>query len=183
MNLANNLSLLRILLVPGFITALLYYSPERSYLKYLALTVFLLACATDALDGWIARKLGEVTQLGSYIDPIADKLLLLSGFVSLTFMTNLPPAMGIPAWVTIPIITRDALILIGSTIIFITTGALKAEPLFIGKATTVLQMVTLFAALAEVDFRAQTALHAVTFFFTVLSGARYVRMGGRMVQV
>jgi phosphatidylglycerophosphate synthase len=97
-------------------------------------------------------------------------------------MPNLPLEMRIPAWVTIPIITRDLLILIGSTIIFITTGVLKAKPLFIGKATTVLQMLTLFAALAQFDFRAQAAIHAVTFVFTIVSGARYVRMGGRMIQ-
>src|SRR5262249_52154705 len=121
MNLANNLTILRILLVPVFILSLIYYSPENSFCLSLSAGAFFVACLTDALDGYIARRLNQKTTLGSYIDPIADKLLLLSGFVSLTFMPNLPSSMRIPAWVTLTVITRDLLIILGSVLIFLTT--------------------------------------------------------------
>ena len=74
-----------------------------------AFWLFAAAGVSDALDGYLARKMNEKTVLGSYIDPIADKLLLLSGFLSLSLMTRLPAAMRIPAWVTIPIISRDVI--------------------------------------------------------------------------
>ena len=181
MNLANNITLLRILLVPVFVACLIYYLPERETLRYAALGIFLFACVTDAVDGWLARRLGQKTVLGSYIDPIADKLLLLSGFFSLSYMVHLPQAMRIPAWLTIAVITRDAIILIGSVIIFITTGRLKAEPLFIGKVTTVFQMLTLLAALCLLPASAQLLFFAATFVLTVASGIVYLRTGGRML--
>ena len=113
----------------------------------MGLGIFLLACLTDAVDGYVARKMGQKTVLGSYIDPIADKLLLLTGFLSLSFMGHLPPSMKIPAWVTISVVARDILIFIGSAMIFVIQGSLKAEPIFVGKITTVFQMSTLWVAL------------------------------------
>lgn len=182
MNLANRLTLVRIILVPAFVGALLYYSSDRKFLQPFAAFLFALACLTDAMDGYWARKMNEATTLGSYIDPIADKLLLLSGFLSLSFMTNLPESMRIPAWVTIPVLSRDAIILIGSTMIFITTGTLKASPLWVGKLTTFFQMATLFAALIMSPQSLQWSLYGITVFLTVLSGFYYVRMGGRILQ-
>lgn len=182
MNIANQLSVLRMILVPIFVGALLYYSPERSYCYPLILGAFLLACLTDGVDGYLARKLNEKTVLGSYIDPIADKLLLLSGFLSLSFMEHLPARMRIPAWLTIPIIARDVIILIGSTLVFLTTGKLTARPLFIGKLTTVLQMASLFVALTPFPHGFKILLFIVTLCFTLLSGLRYIRMGGRLIQ-
>ncbi|OIO39546.1 MAG: hypothetical protein AUJ72_00695, partial [Candidatus Omnitrophica bacterium CG1_02_46_14] len=135
------------MLVPIFIVSLVYYSPERNYFYLFGLMAFLLACLTDGLDGYIARKYRQKTVLGSYIDPIADKLLLVSGFLSLSFMSHLPDSMKIPAWLTILAIARDGIILIGSLMIFLTTGRLKVEPLIIGKITTVLQMTALLLAL------------------------------------
>lgn len=182
MNLANNLTVLRILLVPVFVGSLVYYSPERQALRLAAAALFLAACATDALDGYLARKLNQKTELGSTIDPIADKLLLLSGFLSLSFMGHLPEAMRIPAWVTLAVISRDGLILIGSVVIFITTGRLKTTPLFIGKATTVLQMLTLFACLVSTPPGIRSGLFLAVFVLTLASGLSYIRMGSRLLQ-
>src|SRR3990167_3481531 len=107
-------------MVPLFVAALLYTSPERSYLHLAALLLFLTACLSDAADGYLARKRNETTDLGSYIDPLADKLLLLSGFLSLSLMSHLPDEMRMPAWVTISVISRDCVILIGSVVVFFT---------------------------------------------------------------
>ena len=182
MNLANNLTVLRILLVPVFVGALLYHSPGSKLSYGLGIGAFLLACLTDAVDGYLARRLGQKTVLGSYIDPIADKLLLLAGFLSLSFMGHLPPAMKIPAWVTLPVVARDLLILIGSAMIFVTTGSLRPQPNFTGKITTVFQMSTLFISLIAAPRPLQHVFFICTVTLTVLSGIFYIRLGGRLLQ-
>ncbi len=182
MNLANRITIFRILLTPLFLGSLIYFSPERSYLQTLSIVVFILACITDGIDGYLARKLNQKTVLGSYIDPLADKLLLLSGFLALSFMTHLPASMHIPAWTTIVVITRDVVILIGSIVIFLTTGGLKPQPLWIGKATTVSQMSTLFASLVSTPPLFQRSLCVITVVLTVASGLAYIRIGGRLMQ-
>ena len=181
-NLANRITISRIVLVPLFVACLLYYSPERPQLLPAALLIFLGACASDAADGFLARRRNEKTELGSYIDPIADKLLLLSGFLSLSWMSNLPPGMHMPAWVTITVISRDIVIVAGSIVLFFTTGKLKPKPIFLGKLTTVVQMATLTAALATAPAPARVFLDGATAAFTVWSGILYVHMGGQMLQ-
>ena len=182
MNWANRLTVLRIVSVPLFIVALVYYSPERNYFYFLSLTIFLLACLSDGLDGYIARRFNQKTQLGSYIDPIADKLLLISGFLSLSFMGHLPQGMRIPAWVTILVIGRDGIILIGSAMIVLTTSHLRAQPLYIGKITTVFQMATLFLALVSAPESMKFASFVLTGLLTFFSGIQYIRIGGKMLQ-
>ena len=169
-------------LVPVFIASLLYYCPDRAYFHSVSVLVFLLACISDGVDGFIARKLHQKTIVGSYIDPIADKLLLLSGFLCLSLMNHLPVEMRIPAWVTIPVIARDVVILIGSTIIFLTTGHLKVQPLFVGKLTTVTQMLTILASLILAPHSIRIGLFFATLFLTVASGVRYIKTGGRILQ-
>ena len=181
-NLANNITVGRILLVPAFILSLLYYAPGKEYLRMTAVFIFLAACLSDAVDGYIARKFDQKTVLGSYIDPIADKLLLSSGFLSLSFMQNLPEAMRIPGWLTISVISRDVIIIIGSTLIFLATGSLKAAPLFVGKITTVLQMATLCAVLLEIPQPLIRAFFFMTVFFTLISGLLYIRVGEKIFQ-
>jgi cardiolipin synthase len=182
MNLPNNLSILRILLVPIFIACLLYYVPEREYLRYTAIGLFIIACFTDAADGFMARRMNQRTRLGSFIDPLADKILILGGFISLSFMGNLPPAMRIPAWVTLIVVSRDVLILLGAILIFITTGALTPKPLFVGKATTASQMLAILAALALLPEGIDSFLFAATAILTVLSGSVYLKIGSRILQ-
>ena len=181
-NLANRLTMLRILLVPAFIAALLYYTPEKNYLYFIALGIFFAACVTDGLDGYLAKKMNETTQFGAYMDPLADKLLLLSGFLSLSLMGHLPEAMRVPAWVTIPIISRDVVILVGSLIVFMATGSLKAKPLFVGKMTTVAQMSTLSLSLLMAPLLLRQLFYFLALGLTVWSGALYMRMGGGMFQ-
>lgn len=182
MNLANQLTILRIVLVPVFLSALIYYSPQRPWLLTLGIWIFTLACLSDALDGYLARILRQKTVLGSYIDPLADKLLLLSGFLSLSFMSHLPPSIRIPAWVTIPVISRDLIILLGSIVIFIATGRLTAKPLLVGKATTLVQMLTVLTSLLSAPPFLQEAFFIASVLLTVVSGLQYIRMGGRMLQ-
>ena len=182
MNLANRLTVLRILLVPVFIASLIYYTPSKPFFHPIALGTFLIACVTDGLDGYLAKKMKQKTELGSYIDPIADKLLLLSGFLSLSLMNHLPSEMRVPAWVTIPIISRDVVILVGSLIVFIATGKLKAKPLFVGKLTTVVQMSTLFLSLSAAPLVLRDTFYFLAVGLTVWSGILYIGMGSQMFQ-
>jgi len=182
MNLANQITVLRILLTPLFVSLLLYYSPGREQFHFFSIVVFIAACLSDAVDGYLARRLGQTTLLGSYLDPVADKLLLLSGFLSLSFMSHLPEAIRIPAWVTIPVLTREFIILIGSAMIFLTTGKLTAEPLFIGKVTTLCQMAALFIALLAAPETVRNVFFGATVGLTVASGIGYLRMGGRLLR-
>jgi len=182
MNFANRLTILRILVVPFFIGSLLYYSPERIFLHRITVVMFLMACLSDALDGYLARKLNQCTVFGSYIDPIADKLLLLGGFLSLSLLTNLPAAMKIPAWVTIAVISRDMLIMLGSGLILLMTGTLKAAPLFVSKLTTFAQMLTLFFSLIKAPEPMRFSFFCLATALTVISGIEYIRMGSRILQ-
>jgi cardiolipin synthase len=181
-NLANRITLSRLFFVPVFIAMLLYHSPERTFLHNFTVVIFLFACISDAVDGYLARQRKETTELGSYIDPIADKLLLLSGFLCLSLMTHLPRQMHIPAWVTIPIISRDVVIVIGSVIIFFTSGRLIPRPILIGKITTVVQMSTLFVSLVMAPQEIRFAFQTLAVLFTVWSGIIYVQMGGKMLK-
>ncbi len=182
MNVANNLSILRVILVPVFVVCLVYASPERAALHQAATLIFIVACLTDALDGYLARRLGQITVFGSYVDPLADKILLTSGFLALSFMTHLPITMRIPAWVTVPVIARDLVILTGAAMMFFTTGSLKAKPLLVSKITTLFQMLTLLGALVSAPPPLQYTLYALTVTLTVISGMSYIRMGGRLMQ-
>src|SRR3990172_11235594 len=137
MNLANWITILRILFVPFFVILLAYGW------KLTALLLFCLAGITDGVDGYIARTRKIKTELGSILDPLADKFLLISSFIMLTVKN---PKL-IPLWFTIILISRELLIVVGSVIIQFITNNFKAKPTILGKITTVLQVITVFIAL------------------------------------
>lgn len=182
LNWPNRLTFLRILLVPAVISCILSYEPGRGYLFHWALGLFGAACLTDALDGYLARKLRQTTPFGSLIDPLADKLLILSTFVVLCFAPHLPLEAHIPAWVAVPVLTRDIVLLTGSVIVFMATGDLRAKPTLAGKATTVVQMLTLLACLTRLPIQARMPLFVLTVVLTLISGWHYVRRGARALQ-
>lgn len=145
----------------------------------MALLVFILAVLSDAIDGFIARKMNQYSELGSYLDPIADKLLIIIAFISLTIMNNLPPKFRIPGWATLLVITRDGIILLGSVLIFLIKGKFKVVPSQLGKITTFLQMFTIIFILSSFPYWKFILYLAV--IFTVLSGIDYVRTGNKLL--
>ncbi|ACD66233.1 MAG TPA: CDP-alcohol phosphatidyltransferase family protein [Sulfurihydrogenibium sp.] len=138
MNLPNLLTLLRIILVPVFITFLWYNMP------LFALITFAIAGLTDAVDGYLARKYNQETQLGKILDPIADKTLLVSAFV---FIFNSDLFIKFPFWFILLAISRDIYILAGSFLIYLIKGSLRVRPSFFGKMTTFLQIFTVIYTL------------------------------------
>jgi cardiolipin synthase len=171
MNVPNLLTLLRIILVPVIVILLI----QGEFLK--ALAAFILAGLTDALDGVMARVLQQQTAVGAYLDPIADKALLASSFITLSVLHV------IPGWLTVIVISRDAIILLGIMVLTIMSVELEIRPFFISKITTALQLITVLAALAgrSLPGVAGTAglmpLYWITALFTVVSGLCYIGRG------
>src|SRR2546428_10470775 len=117
MTTANKITILRILLIPFFVVQVLYYVKSGQELhRLLAILSFAVAAICDGVDGYIARRYNQFSELGAILDPLADKLLLVSGVVLLTF-NNQPHLGSIPLWLTGTIIGRDVLILIGMIVI------------------------------------------------------------------
>jgi cardiolipin synthase len=175
MNIPNFLSLLRIVLVPVFVIFLI----QVQY--YNALIVFVIAGLTDALDGTMARLLNAQTKLGSYLDPIADKLLLATSFVTLAILGI------IPGWLTVIVMSRDFIILLGIAILSLMSVTFEIKPALIGKVTTALQIATIFLALLDqavvndVSENWNLALFWLTASFTVASGLIYIIRGIKII--
>lgn len=166
MNLANKLTIFRVVLVPFFVAFSL--CDFTAYDSYIALAIFIIATVTDKLDGTIARKYNMVTSFGKFMDPIADKLLVCSALVCLTAQNE------IPAWAVIVIIARE-FIISGIRIIAAENGvAIAASPW--GKAKTVAQMVMTIVILLQIDFLyiPEQILIYVSVALTVISAADYL---------
>src|SRR2546430_12395948 len=141
MTTANRITIFRILLVPFFIVEVLSYVERgEEWHRYLAFGAFLTAAICDGVDGYIARRYNQRSELGAILDPLADKLLLVSGIVVLTFDRR-PYLESVPLWLTGTIIGRDLLILIGMVVIHTTVGKVAVRARIPGKIATVLQMV------------------------------------------
>jgi CDP-diacylglycerol--glycerol-3-phosphate 3-phosphatidyltransferase len=152
MTTANKITILRILLVPFFVVELIYYFRSGNEAHRLAaLLCFAVAAILDGVDGYIARRYHQISELGKILDPLADKLLLVSGIVTLSF--NHGNFLGqIPLWLTGTIIGRDLLILLGVAVIRFTVGKIVVRPRFTGKVATVLQMAVVIWILLKWDF-------------------------------
>ncbi|PKN53369.1 MAG: CDP-diacylglycerol--glycerol-3-phosphate 3-phosphatidyltransferase [Deltaproteobacteria bacterium HGW-Deltaproteobacteria-13] len=172
MNIPNLLSLLRIILVPVIVIFLI----QDSYAK--ALIVFTIAGLTDALDGTLARLLNKQTQLGAFLDPLADKILLSTSFISLSIFGL------IPGWLTVIVISRDFIILLGIMTLSMMSVTYEIKPAFVSKITTALQIGTVFFALFLKSFNYDIITHDLiiilswlTAFFTIISGLVYIFKG------
>ena len=136
MNIPNLLTLFRILLVPIFVILLIYGQTFYAFLT------FIVAGVTDALDGFIARVFNQKTVLGAYLDPIADKLLLVTSYIVLAIIDIIPP------WLAVLVISRDIFILIGVAVLFINHKSIEIRPTLLGKVSTFMQLTTVVIALS-----------------------------------
>lgn len=176
MNFANKISTFRILSVPFFIASLMYYSPQRNYLRFLALGIFCLAVISDAVDGYIARISKQQSKAGLVLDPLGDKLLLMSAFICLSLDKFV---LRFPLWVSLIVISRDALILLGTVVIYIVRQGINISPTRWGKLTTTFQMSAVIAVLLQ--WRLAYILFGLAVFFTVISGIDYIMRGFKLL--
>ena len=179
MNLPNKISILRILLAPAIVASLLYYHADREGLRFLALGLFLVGVASDAIDGFLARLQRQQTELGTLLDPIADKTLILSTLISCAVIKGLPAWMRIPAWFNLIVISRDALLVAGTLVLFVIKGRWSVHPSPVGKATTFAQMLVIPSVLLGSPPAVTTPLLAAAAALTLCSAIIYVRMGIR----
>lgn len=180
----NMLTVFRMVLIPAFVTLLFY---QRFVL---ALAVFVIAGLTDGLDGLLARRFQQESQLGTVLDPIADKLMMVTAFVVLSmrsiFPQPVPSHLPIPFWVTIAVISRDVFIVVGAAAINIMTGFRGFRPSWLGKANTTVQII----AIAIIMFAASVpyytgyylpTLYVIVFTFAVTSGLHYIFFASRLL--
>jgi len=173
-NIPNALTLIRILLTPLFAICLIRHLLES------ALVVFAVAAVTDGLDGFVARVFRQKTTLGAYLDPAADKLLLATAFVTLAIQGM------IPSWLTVIVMSRDLLILLGVALLNIMDREFVARPAFLSKMTTVAQLATVCCVL--VGFQTpkighiQEPLFWFTAAMTTVSGLQYIYRGLNILQ-
>lgn len=177
----NLLTFLRMALIPVFATLLFYgYST-------LALITFLVAGVSDGFDGLIARRYKQQSELGTILDPIADKLLMTVAFIVLSMPNVLQPTkhLPVPFWVSAAVIGRDVLILASAGAIFMITGFRKFRPSLLGKASTVVQVAAvsliLLANVSGYSFYLPT-VYFIVVLFAVASGVHYIFHVARLMK-
>ena len=176
---ANQLTLLRMLLIPAFVILVVY-----GHLGW-ALVVFATAGITDGLDGLIARRSGQKTRLGAWLDPMADKLLLVTTFIVLT-LPGLGLANRLPIWLTVLIISRDVVIVLTVAIITLATGPRTFQPTIFGKTATATYIVTAVIAMLFNYLGYHSALVDVAIWvslaITLISGFHYMWHAARIIE-
>lgn len=180
----NMLTIFRMVLIPVFVTLVFY---QRFVL---ALAVFVLAGITDGLDGLLARRFDQRSQLGTILDPIADKLMLTTAFVVLSlrgvFPHPLPSHLPVPFWVTVAVISRDVFIVVGAAAINIMTGFRGFRPSWLGKVNTTVQILGIAAIMFAASVPYGTGYYLPTvytsvFALAVLSGAHYIFFASKLL--
>jgi cardiolipin synthase len=166
MTIPNLITSIRIILVPVFII----YIINDDF--YSALVVFILAGLSDGADGLIARLFDQKSKLGAFLDPLADKFLLATAFVILSLRAF------IPSWLTVLVISRDVLILVGVLILFLYKTDITIRPSVLSKMTTCLQLASVFLVLLKNDSNLSLQfthyIFWITGLFTVGSGLHYM---------
>ena len=171
----NLLTFLRMALIPVF--AILLYYGQSGW----ALLTFFVAGISDGVDGFIARRFNQESELGTILDPIADKLLMTTAFIIMTLPNVFPPTrhLPVPFWVTASVIGRDILIIAVAGAIFIITNLRGFKPSWLGKASTVVQIAAVCLILVAAVFPALRSFYLPTVYTTVValalfSGVHYI---------
>jgi cardiolipin synthase len=169
MTIPNLLTLSRIFLVPSFLIAVIY----RSFTT--AFSIFVAAGLTDFLDGFFARKLNQYSLLGTFLDPIADKLLMAVSYISLAVVGLIPP------WLSVVVVFKDLFIVIGAAVLYFVKGEVNPFPTRWGKQSTFLQILTIAFALCPFSVGILSGmapwLYWITAGMTVFSGIHYILYG------
>jgi cardiolipin synthase len=175
-NIPNFLTVLRIVLVPVIVILLI----QGQFTK--ALVCFIIAGVTDGLDGMLARILNQTTVVGAYLDPLADKVLVISMYATLAVIGV------IPGWLAVIVISRDFIILGGILVLTLMSVNMEIKPSLVSKINTMLQLATIFVALllkvggAEKHFREVFVFVCwLTAIFTVISGGDYLVKGMKLI--
>ncbi len=198
MTTANKITVVRIILIPVFVMMAIYYGKSvrdghpENWERFLTIAIFIVAAASDGIDGYVARRFNQRSALGVILDPIADKGLLLAAIITLSFSNW---TYEFPLWFPVLVITRDAVIVLGSALLHYLVGKVHVRPSWIGKTATALQMTAISLVLLQLDFF-QSKINfagqsydfhfldipvALAGLFTFISGIGYVTEGFRQL--
>lgn len=186
MTTANKITVVRILMIPVFVTLAIYYGQSirrgepLEWQRFAAIVVFLVAAVSDGLDGYVARRYNQRSALGVILDPIADKGLLLSGVITLSISnwSDIDPDYGkFPVWFPVLVITRDTVIVVGAVVLHLLNGKVRLKPSWTGKVATVLQMCAIAWVMLQLRFIPLPYIVIAAGVFTLISGVVYVLDG------
>lgn len=172
---ANRLTIARVFCVPFFISTVLYYSPDKDYLRFIALGVFLAAVLLDVLDGYVARHFHQETKAGAILDPLADKILSISAFICLYKVSVLFEMVRFPIWLVVTVISRDVILLLGAMIIRLVNGQLTIRPTVWGKMTMFFEVLAVVGILLQ--WPLFSYLWQIIFVLVIISGTDYLLKG------
>ncbi|MEI8139289.1 MAG: CDP-alcohol phosphatidyltransferase family protein [bacterium] len=189
LTLANRITIGRLLLIPVYILVTLYYiqsvnehHPEEMF-RWFALMLYVITCLTDALDGYFARSRNEITRLGTLLDPLADKTLLISSLILLTgpwgqqcFNPHLP------LWYVFLVISRDVFLVIGAVVIHVAVGHTEVKPRLSGKIATFFQMILILWVLGQASIAGFPWLLWSAAGFTLVAAYQYIADGIRQLE-
>ncbi len=172
LNLPNSLTIARIVIIPLFTIAVIYKRYDY------ALYMFLVAALTDTLDGFIARLTNQKTALGTFLDPLADKFLLITSFI--IFSMN----GWLPKWLTITVISRDVIVITGWVLVYLITHTSNVKPTVTGKAAIAMQLMLLCYVLLNINIGflpdIKNMLIWLTAVLTIISGLHYIYRGFKL---
>lgn len=169
LNIPNTLTITRIIIIPVFVTAIVY--KRYDYALYL----FVTAALTDIFDGLLARLKDQKTVLGMFLDPLADKFLIVTSFIILSTYGL------IPKWLAIIVISRDTIVITGWFLLYVVTGKSNVEPSSLGKATIWVQSIFIVYVLLNLNFFSLPLIYSafqwITAVITIISGLHYIYRG------
>ena len=196
---ATRITLLRIFLIAPFVMLMLninnpeYPQSQRHFFRYLATVIFLVMAISDGIDGYLARRRHQVTKLGAFLDPLADKLLMTCACLLLASERAMVPGFKLPIEVVVMIIGKDMFLLIGFFVVFLFTQQVRVLPVRIGKVATALQLVMVAAILLapEISGISEPFRHYIWFLralwwsaagTAILATAIYIRAGSGYIE-
>ncbi len=193
---ATRITILRILLVVPFVSFMLKINDAaltdgaQNAMRYIAITLFLVMAVSDGVDGYLARRKNQITKLGAFLDPIADKLLITCACLLLASQQGQVKGFLLPSTVVVLIIGKDLFLLIGFTMVYLITSQIRIAPVFIGKLATTLQlsMVTGILIAPEVSRIIPGWIWFLRFLWwsaaitAILTTLIYIRNGSRYIE-
>ena len=185
---ASKITIARICLVPVFAALAFYYGRTVNSghavesLRWWALGVYITAATTDGVDGWVARRFNQCSKFGAFIDPIADKALLLTGVITLSLVDWGSPGWRLPLWFAAIVILRDCIILGGIRILWNHPRDVRIKPHWTGKVCTVTQMVAVGWVMLRLPLLKPEIPCLIAAVFTVWSSITYIRQGQRILR-
>jgi cardiolipin synthase (CMP-forming) len=188
LSLANRITFVRLFCVPVFVLLLLYYDKSvqrgdgNEILRIYAFFVFSVTFLSDALDGYFARSRNQITRLGTIIDPLADKALLLSALILLSYASTNAYQVHLPIWFVWLVICRDIMLVAGAVLIHVITGTVTVKPRLSGKMTTFFQMLIIVWVMLNLPAHFFSLILKIAAIFTMISGVQYFFDGIRQFE-